>query len=202
MNRKPIVTILLVALMLGNIITLYLVWRKSAVAAPAGQNGPSNPPDRRGAAAQFLIKELGLDSVQQAAYRELMKAHQAEVGTLREQANQKRDAFFEQIKTEGQPDSLLLKKLSQEAAEAQWQMNLQTLAHFRKVRALCRPDQKIKFDQVIQQALRMMGPPPGGGGPPPGHGRPPGAGPGREGPPPPGEKRPPPPPGEKRPPPH
>jgi hypothetical protein len=41
--------------------------------------------------------------------------------------------------------------------------------HFQKVRALCNESQKQKFDEIIKEAARMMGPPPRGDrqGPPP-----------------------------------
>ena len=31
-----------------------------------------------------------------------------------------------------------------------------TFVHFQKVRALCRPDQQTKFDEVIGEVLKMM----------------------------------------------
>lgn len=45
-----------------------------------------------------------------------------------------------------------------EIGEDQKQIELITFAHFQKVRELCNDDQKKKFDEVIQEALKSMGP--------------------------------------------
>ena len=55
----------------------------------------------------------------------------------------------------------------------QTKIDLETFSHFSQLRSLLNVEQKEKFDKVIQQVLRNMGP---RGGPPPGGRRRPGPG--------------------------
>ncbi|MGZ3904989.1 MAG: hypothetical protein ACXVC6_14910, partial [Bacteroidia bacterium] len=73
--------------------------------------------------------------------------------------------FFDLLHS--QNDSALVKQLADSMAFYQVQMELLTYDHFKKIRAICKPDQQKKFDEVINKALEMMGPPRPGGPPPP-----------------------------------
>ncbi len=171
-NKWLMIAVLL--LLAANMATLAVFWINK-------EKKPS-PLKGGGAAADFIIREVGFDSQQQRQYRELIKEHRRGAEQIRRQIHDAKNQFFELLQQPSVSDSV--KKAAAIAAnEGAMQLDLQTFDHFRKVRELCRPDQQQKFDRIIHNALRMMAAPPPGGPPGGQHGPPPGDG---NGPPPPG----------------
>lgn len=113
----------------------------------------------------FLVHELKLDDSQQEQYRKLRDDHHEKTEGLREKGRHMRDHFFELLKKPS-ADSADIQRLSDSIALNQKQIELLTYYHFREVRKICTPEQQKKFDDVIQDALHMMGPPPHQGPPP------------------------------------
>ncbi len=168
--KNKTLTILVVLLLLANAATLAFFW--------LGRK-PKQPPG--GMAKEFLIKELNLNTGQQEAYEGMIKEHRQATEPLRQQIKEAKDELFALVKNPSAPDS------AKQAAAASAnnivaQLDLVTLNHFQKVRTLCTVEQQKKFDDIIQEAIRMtgqprhpmppgghpQGPPPGGeGGPPP-----------------------------------
>jgi protein CpxP len=166
--------ILLVAL---NIATLSTFWLMKEKRAPA--TGP------RPAVTEFLVKELGLDSLQKKELEKLREEHQQKVMDIRKNNRDAKDAFFALLKQPGITDSAV-DKAAQTAALYDAQLDILTFRHFRQIRNICTDAQKKKFDQVIQEVLRMIAPPPGKPQGPPMRGdRPPPPSDGHEPPPPP-----------------
>jgi hypothetical protein len=58
------------------------------------------------------------------------------------------------------PDQLQIQMLSQEIGKNQALLETVTFQHFTEVRKICTPEQQKKFDEIIREALRMMGPSP------------------------------------------
>ncbi len=191
MMKNRLLGIVLILLVVANMVTLGVFWYYKI------HNAPKQPPMgmEGGGASSYLIKQLGMDTVQQAKYKELISEHQAKVRELRDQLRTAKDKFFDLL---GDTTATVSKvdEASSTIGNLEKELDLQTFAHFRKVRAICTPEQKIKLDNCIKDVMRMMAPPPMGGrpqGPPPGMGN---GGPG--GMPPPGEG---PPQGDRQPPP-
>ena len=173
-SKSRLFTSLLILLLLANIVSLGLYWWTKEKQAPP-QNGAGS------AAATFLIKELNLDTAQQAAYKLLREEHQQQTKMLRENIREYKKTFFDLL-AQSVVDSVELHKQAELIGKTEATLNLFTFQHFRKVRVLCTDDQKKKFDSIIQQVLRMMGgqssspPPPRrveGDHPPPPDGPPP-----------------------------
>jgi periplasmic protein CpxP/Spy len=155
--------ILTILLLIANIVTLTLLWTNNK------KNGDAKiPPPPSGPAFEFLTKELSLNQQQQDAYKILREEHRAAQLVVQDSIRKSKDAFFELMKLPAVSDSLL-QQGSSKAAAFQQQLDILTFKHFQKVRALCNAEQQIKFDNVIQDALRKMGSarPHGPGGPPP-----------------------------------
>lgn len=139
---------------------------------PQRPDGPP-PPDGRqppGGAEPFafLVRTLGMDEAQQQKFRELRDAHREAMQPLRSVLRDARRAMFSHVPDAGEA-TLQADLLA--AGMAQRSIDSITVLHFRKVRALLRPDQQSKFDEVIGELPKMMGgapPPP----PPPPHGEP------------------------------
>jgi Spy/CpxP family protein refolding chaperone len=196
--KNKLLGIVLIVLVIANMVTLGVFWYYRIHHTPP-ETG-ANAPGGRGAASAFIIKQVGLSSTQQAAYRELVMQHQQKVRAIRDQLHTAKDSFFDLL-SDSNASPAKVDELSSTIGQLEKEIDMLTFEHFRQVRAICTPDQKIKLDNCIKQVLRMMAPQGGGGpqGPPPqGEGRnhgtpgelppPPG-----EGPPPQGDRLPPPP---------
>jgi periplasmic protein CpxP/Spy len=137
---------------------------------------------------QFIIARLGLNTAQQQAYDKLVQQHRENVGMVQEELRNAKDGFFNSIAHPETPQARI-DTLTSTIAKAEKKLDLLTYEHFKKVRALCNDQQKLRFDNIIKQVMRMMGP--AGGrpqGPPP-----PQQGQGGDFPPPPGDGQGPPP---------
>ncbi|MBK7306323.1 MAG: hypothetical protein IPI88_04325 [Chitinophagaceae bacterium] len=64
------------------------------------------------------------------------------------------------MKQENISDSIV-ESFSKKIGNLEEQRDVFTFRHFQKLRAICTNEQKIRFDSIIQQALRQMGPPRG-----------------------------------------
>ncbi len=197
-TKGRLLSVVVVVLLLANIATLTTFWLKkenTKLPPPPQQQGGGGP-------FAFLVKELSFDSVQVIAYRKLRDEHQKDVEGYRKEMREAKDALFALLKEPSTNEGSLQNALNN-IGEKEKNFDRIVFMHFQKVRALCTEVQQKKFDEVIQEALRMVpsgpqrqGPPPrregdmGKDGPPP---------PGSEdnpGPPPPGKadgNRPPPP---------
>lgn len=162
-NKWLMTLVILLLLVNGVTIAMFWIGRGKEKLPP-----PPPPQEQGGSPANYLIRELGLDSQQQQRYMVLVKEHQQASAQLRRQIGEEKDRFFGLLRQSTAPDSV--KKAAVAAASRQTEaLDLLTFEHFQKVRAICTPAQQEKFDRIIQQVTAMMaGPKPGGpGGPPP-----------------------------------
>ncbi|MDE3236999.1 MAG: periplasmic heavy metal sensor [Bacteroidota bacterium] len=159
--KSRLLTGLILLLLIANMLTLGLYWWKRTLPAPP-------PPMKNERVADFLIHELQLDSPQRLAYQQLVKAHRKDVQGIREKTRIAKEAFFELLKKENVSEAEI-RNAAANASSAQQEIDLLTFHHFQKVRALCNESQKEKFDDIIQDVLRMNAPQQG---PPPPHDEP------------------------------
>lgn len=177
-TKNKLLVWLVALLLVANASTIAFFWI----------NRGHRPPQPKGAPQEFLSKELGLDTKQQAELEVLVKEHRSAAEQIRPKIREAKEALFELIKQPGTTDSA--KQAAARAVSIQAEaLDLLTFNHFQKIRNLCTPEQQKKFDAIIQDVIRMigqqrppMGPRNGMQGPPP-----PGEGPEGNRPPPPGE---------------
>jgi protein CpxP len=150
--------VLLVALNVATLATFWIVKEKNAPPRMAHGSGVTD----------FLVKELGLDSAQEQKLVLLREEHQQKIMETRKGNREAKDALFALLQQSGAADSVI-EKAAKNAAAFDTQLDLLTFRHFQQVRNLCTEMQKKKFDEVIQEVLRMIAPPPPGRpqGPPP-----------------------------------
>ncbi len=156
----------IVVLLLANITTLTVIWYMRA-----GQPLPFGPPPPQNQTFDFVVKELSLSTEQQAQYAALRTEHQQQTNKIRLQIKQEKDSLFSLIQQPAVADTAI-QALIEFTALKQGELDMATFTHFRKLRAICTPAQQIKFDSIIVQVSRMIGPAGGGGrpgGPPPPH---------------------------------
>lgn len=169
-SKNKLLTWLVALLLVANAATIAMFWL----------NRKPKPPQPKGQPNEFLVKELKLDSTQQQQLDVLVKEHRRAVEELRGKVKAAKDSLFAFVKEANVSDSAK-QAVAAVASRYTEQIDVLTLNHFQKVRALCRPDQQQRFDEIIQDVIRMMGqprPPMGPGGRPGGPGRPEGPPPG------------------------
>jgi len=160
-NRWLSVVILL--LLTANMITLAFLWTGKK-ADKEYFNEPPPPPPPGGQVFEFLTHELKLDSAQQEAYKKLRDEHRSQVRPFQDSIGKAKDSFFDLLKQENVSDSMV-EAYSKKIGNLEQQRDVFTFRHFQKLRAICNKEQQIKFDSIIQQALKQMAParPPGPG---------------------------------------
>ena len=161
--KNKLLTWLVLLLLVANAATIAFFW----------MNKTKHPPPPKGTPKDFLVKELQLDTKQQEQLEVLVKEHQQAARQLRVKIKEGKENFFALLKQPAVTDSTK-SELSAVVSSYISQLDMLTLGHFQKVRNLCKPEQQVKFDEIINEVTTMIGQP----GPPmgPGNGRPPGPG--------------------------
>jgi Spy/CpxP family protein refolding chaperone len=150
-NKNKWWLIAIMVLLVVNTATLAIFWLERK-----GQDLLGKKP--QGSEAQaFLIKELALDSTQQAQYLELVKAHREGTNAIKRQLRDAKEAFFNLISDSTVSDAAI-KQAAGSASAIEAQIDLLTFKHFQQIRNICTPAQKAKFDTVIKTVVKMMGP--------------------------------------------
>ncbi len=164
-NRALLITviIILIALNLGLVTFMWFTQHP-----PGNHEGPST--------TKFLLKQLNFSKEQEEKYIQLQRNLGDSLEPVREEERRIHDRFFEMMHAEN-PDSVLVAATIDTMGHIRSQIEYLTFAHFRQVRAMCNTEQQKKFDAIISEAMRRMGPPP-----PPPHGGPGHHGPPHEGP--------------------
>jgi len=148
MQREKFLKRIIALLVLINIATLAFMWMQQDKQQPRGEG-----------ALEYLTKELKLSDAQQQQFKALRDEHRASHKTLRKKRKKLHDDFFDALKGN---DSLLVDRLADSIAAFQKVQELSTFYHFKKIRAICREEQKKKFDELIKETMMKMAPPPPG----------------------------------------
>jgi hypothetical protein len=178
--KNKLITYLVVLLLLANSIAMGMYWWQQYNNSPQAANAKDN----QGASA-FLKEKLGFDSTQLVAFQALQQTHRQAIRAVKDSMHLAKDQFFNLLEKDSVTEQELIDGASL-AANKQIQLDRITFDFFKSIQALCRPDQKIIFRDIIKEALRIMGrpaPPPGGRGPRGLRGQGPNNGPPHDGPP-------------------
>lgn len=161
MSKINFLTIAVVLLLLLNAGTLVFMLRWHEDKAAAAQGNGEGP-------AAYIIQTLQLDAQQQEHFATLRREHQQLTRSAREEGKRLHDAYFSLLKTD-HPDTVKVNALAGQIGEQEKLLSRVTFEHFEKLRALCRDDQKKRFDATIDEIARRMAPGPRQrpGGPPP-----------------------------------
>jgi protein CpxP len=146
-DKSRVLTAAIAILVLLNLFTLAFLWL-SKPPHPAGPRGD--------APAEYLIETVGLTPGQKQAYRELIAEHQAAMRSTHDSIRYHKTQLFNNLQVE---DSINAEVEAAAIGRFQRDIEMNTYAHFSKVRALCSPVQVVKFDKVIGDVLHMMAPP-------------------------------------------
>ncbi|QEC40312.1 hypothetical protein [Pseudobacter ginsenosidimutans] len=145
----------LVVILLGtNILTLSFYWLKER---PAKAAVSSSAADKEKKMGQFMVNELKLSPEQETVYWKLRDTLIAQQKPVLDSIRASKKRFFDLMKITQEPqyDSLLSVR-GQDVTVLQRQLDLITIHHFEKVRALCTEEQLVKFDTVIAEIVNRM----------------------------------------------
>ena len=144
---------LVVILLLTNVLTLSFYWLKERPAKAAA----SSAADRERKMGQFMVNELQLSPEQEAVYWKLRDTLITQQRPVLDSIRASKKRFFDLMKITQDPqyDSLLSTR-GQDVSALQRQLDLITIHHFEKVRALCTQEQLVKFDTVIAEIVNRM----------------------------------------------
>lgn len=153
-NNNRLLTALVVVLLIANTVTMVLYWMDRQGAKPRNMG-----PGRGERNVAYLIRVLDLDSLQQQQLKLLVEEHVSQTKPLRDSMRDMKDAFFDLVQLP-EPDSLQADMLLTKMSATQKQIDLYTLAHFKKIRAMCSKEQQAKMDGVLKDVLRQIAAPP------------------------------------------
>lgn len=153
-NSKFLKTVIIILLLI-NISTLAFMWMQKP-----GHGMPPPPPQEVG---NFLMHELHFTEAQVKQYEEMREEHRGYVENLRKESRELHDAYFDMLGITP-TDTNKVNQMADSLSQFQKQIELSTFYHFQKVRMICTAEQQKKFDEVINEGLRMMAPRPPGPG--------------------------------------
>jgi hypothetical protein len=164
-SKNKLLTWLVVILLLANTASIAVFWLGK-------EKQPTMQPER-GTPAEFLIRELKLDTKQQAQLEILRAQHRDAAVVLRQQLRVAKEAMFDLVKQENNINDSMQLRAAKTVSEVTEKLDLLALNHFIKVRAICTSEQQLKFDKIIGEVTDMIGkagePPPGKENRPPPH---------------------------------
>jgi periplasmic protein CpxP/Spy len=150
-SNNRLLTTATIALLLVNVFTLAMLWKQKK-SAPIESRDTNQPPPR---IFEVVTKELGLDSTQQEIYKTLRAEHSQGARQLQENVKQAKDSFYALLQSDFKTDEDV-QKANDKVAKAIATLEMYNFKHFEKVRAICKAEQKIKFDVIIKEVLNRM----------------------------------------------
>lgn len=150
--RQKWLLLLVAILLVTNLITLSVFWsKKTQDEHRPDQNGG----DRQRRMGQFMVNELKLDKEQEAVYWKLRDTLVSQQKPLMDSIRNTKKRFFDLLK-DPTPGNSILDSQMNEVANLQKKLDLVTFQHFQQVRALCKPEQVLKFDTVVKEIVNRM----------------------------------------------
>ena len=118
-----------------------------------------HPPNSQQEVSRWLTEQLKLSETQRQQYQALREEHKQNMEAIHKQDRNLHDRYFDLLHGEN-IDSILVNQLADSIAINRKQTELTTFYDFKKIRSICNAEQQKKFDEIIGEALRMMGPRP------------------------------------------
>lgn len=165
MNERFFYRAVIAVLLVINVATLGYIWLGNSHLL--GRLRGQRPP---GDVVAFLTNELGLTPAQHDSLAVMQQSFREKFSKAEEDYRALHPPFFNQVHG-SQIDSVALNRSLDSLTNGSRAIEWLTFSYFRKVRAMCTPQQQTKFDGIVEDVMRMLKPPPPAG-PPPGADRP------------------------------
>lgn len=150
--RNRNLLIIIGVLLLTNIAVLVYFLGEKKPAKSATSHSEKNRPG----IAEMLQKEVGFNDEQTAKYKQLKEKQKETIRPMYDDMRKTKDSLFRLLSYPETNDSLL-NKMADAIAQKQKALDLQTFNHFKRVRALCTPEQQSKYDSMVLRMFRKMG---------------------------------------------
>lgn len=149
--RNRNLLIIIGVLLLTNIAVLvyFLGQKKSAK--------PSHGEEKIGM-SEMLQKEAGFSDEQIAQYKQLKEKQKETIRPMYDDMRKAKDSLFKLLSYPETSDSAL-SRVADVIAQKQKALDMQTFSYFKRLRTLCTPEQRPKYDSVIQRVFKKMGKP-------------------------------------------
>ncbi|HTE28124.1 Spy/CpxP family protein refolding chaperone [Flavitalea sp.] len=105
--------------------------------------------------AETLKREVGLDTQQVSELNQLREEHWKKMKPLFEDLQNTKNEFYLLLKSPETPDSVVNSAASQ-IGQKQKLIDLQVFQHFRNSRLVCTPEQRPKYDSLVQIIIKRM----------------------------------------------
>lgn len=149
---------MIAVLLLSNIAMLYFFLKKDKC-----NEGTKKLFSAREFMAEKLKNEVGFTDSQIAKYRELSGKHKEAMRPLFEDIGLAKDSLYKLLLQE--PSDSTINHYLEVIGEKQEAIDKRIFNHFLTLKHICTPDQRPKYDSVIQHAIKgMINPKKGGGG--------------------------------------
>ena len=134
------------ALIVLNFGVLAFVWFARPPKPPQGGRNGQN-------VVEVMMRELQFDDAQRKTYQNLLTEHQKLRDQLDFDMQEQQERLFKGVAT-GDSSAIVQVKELKAALE------MAIFHHFSNLRAICRPDQQVKFDALLIETLRNANPKP------------------------------------------
>ena len=150
-SRNKTLLFIIALLLLTNIAMLvYLFWGKE------GSNGARKP---KGKGIEDQLKtEVGFSDTQLATYKKMREEHWKTAKPMFEAMQHSKDSMFALRREETVPDSTV-QAAGASVARQQQAIDVKAFHYFKRLRALCTPDQLPKYDSLIKKVIARKGKP-------------------------------------------
>lgn len=119
---------------------------------------PMGPPPPRERVVEMMIDRLELSKEQASSVRELHDEHESKIEEINQADHRLHNEYFDMIAI-SPVDTMKVNMLADSMAQYRKQIELLTFNYFVAIRNVCSDSQKQRFEDIMHDALRSMGPP-------------------------------------------
>ena len=145
----------IVILLIVNIITVSIIWIQTTRTnrfPPPSMQGDKNGP------AGLMQHELGLSDEQVKQYNQIRKENLDEAKAITDKIADTKIQFAKELFKQN-PDTVVISSLANQIGKAQSQLEVLRFYQFRRLIAICKPEQKEKLKPIIEEVLGSRQPP-------------------------------------------
>ncbi|MCX6563346.1 MAG: periplasmic heavy metal sensor [Candidatus Aminicenantes bacterium] len=153
-SEKPFTQKLTIFLIILNLITMAALWYVVFRRPPGGR--PPREVGKGQDVQSFLRRELNLSDEQAAAFANLRDRFLDTARPLHDEIRKSNEATLTEL-LKAQADQRTIETLTARIGTLRGEEEKLLFLHFQELMAVCRPDQKIKFQSIMREFLVMIG---------------------------------------------
>lgn len=151
-RNKNLLLIIAVLLLINIAVLGYFLWLRKKPAKVVAEK-------ERFSMVDMMQKVIGFDSNQMVQYKQFREKQRETIRPMFDDMRKSKDSLFRMLSNPGISDSAV-KNAADIIALKQRAIDLQSFSYFKKVRALCTPEQQPKYDSLVLNMISKMGRPP------------------------------------------